>query len=78
MLSFLVQLAEGNHSFTNQRLNLISLILDFKALIFLCQCPHILSCFYFGVYINILCLSSGTIVGFVVSAKMRKINMPLP
>ena len=34
MLSFLVQLAEGNRSFRNQSMNLISLILDFKALIF--------------------------------------------
>lgn len=78
MLSVLVQLAKGNRGFRNQRVNLISLILDFKALIFLCHCPHILSCSHFYLYINILCLSSGTVVDFLVSAKMRKINMPLP
>lgn len=50
----------------------MQLILEFKALIFLCNCsyPLILPSFHFCAHV--LCLSSGAMVGTVVSAKMSK------
>ena len=80
MLSFSVQLTNGNHGYTKKRMNHIPLILDFKALIFLCNCsyPHILPCFQFIVVYMFYVFLKGAMVGSLLCAKIRKIIVLLP